>query len=143
MGEVSGHFNNNDKLSCTAKEVFANNATVLHGPSECSYGEVITVNLTASIHFNTDRKDIGVYTATSTSGCDISIEGNNCAVNGTACAVDILDKGDSDISDGHVLQDDSKPSNYQDMCYDVRAPQGGWDLNNFLFQENLEIPCIG
>ena len=64
MQEVYSGFNNNH-LVCNAKEVYANYVSVLNGPTSCERGDYIYVNVSASIHFNSGRYDVAMYTATS------------------------------------------------------------------------------
>jgi hypothetical protein len=134
MSAVYKYFNNNE-LGCTAKEVFANSATVLQGPTSCSRGDYIYVNVSASIHFNTDRYDVGIYTATS--ACTPSASAS-CGLEAATCAVDVLSSTDAVNAPGHVVQDDFKDGD--DSCYDVVAGSG-YDLALFEFQKNLKIPC--
>jgi hypothetical protein len=47
-------------LVCTAKEVYLDQVT--SAPMYCTKGQTIRVNLTASIHFNAARYDVGWYT---------------------------------------------------------------------------------
>jgi hypothetical protein len=135
MQAVYGYFNNGQKLTCTAKEVYAINdtATSVQGPTECNRGDIIYVNISASLHFNTDRYDVGIYTATS--GCDPSAPAF-CGLEAATCAVDILDDEDHLNAPDNIVKYDNPP----DQCNDVKAPSG-YDLSLFEFQKNLLIPC--
>lgn len=139
MQEVYSFFRNNDKLSCTAKEVYALNdtATSVEGPTECERGDIILVNISAAIHFNPDRYDVGIYTATV--GCDPSGPAF-CGLEAATCAVDILDYDDHLNAPSNIIQNDPNP-NPIDQCYDIEAPGGGFDLSLYEFQKNLKIPC--
>lgn len=149
-------------LVCNAKEVYANNdqALVLQGPTQCNRGDYIYVNVSASLHFNADRYDVGIYTATS--GCTGGSAVNSCGVLGSTCAVDILEADDAARAPNNIGQVDG-----MDSCYDIdtsgftrrltsadgndgpppnlRRLQGpqetGFDLEVFYFQPNLKIPC--
>eukprot|EP00956_Cyclotella_meneghiniana_P020956 scaffold37623_cov59-Cyclotella_meneghiniana.AAC.2 len=134
MQAVYGAFNNNN-LGCTAKEVYANSATVMQGPTSCERGGYIYVNISASIHFNTDLYDVGMYTATS--ACTPSASAS-CGLEAATCAVDVLGPDDSANAPNNVLQNDVKQGD--DICYDVLAGSG-YDLELFEFQKNLKIPC--
>ena len=132
MQEVFDHFaTSKGGLVCTAKEVYANNVTVIGGPPSwsCERGEYIYVNISASIHFNTDRYDPAIYTASS--NCIVDNTANNCAIDGKTCAVDVL--GPEDAIPGKIENAD------QDSCYDV--VENGYDLNGFVFQNNLKLLC--
>lgn len=135
MQAVYGNYNNNN-LGCTAKEVYANNdaATAVEGPTKCVRGEYITVNVTASIHFNADRLDVGIYTATSTCNPTKSAD---CGLHAATCAVDILDTVDNARAPNNIKTSDS-PS---DVCLDVVTSGGGYDLAVYDFQPNLRLPC--
>lgn len=135
MQAVYGNFNNNN-LGCTAKEVYANNdtATAVQGPTECVRGEYIYVNVSASIHFNADRYDVGIYTATS--ACNPSASAD-CGLHARTCAVDILDSVDNARAPSNVLTTDGD----SDSCLDVDTPGGGYDLSVYDFQRNLKVPC--
>ena len=137
MNAVYGLFNNNE-LGCTAKEVYANNdaATAVEGPSECERGDYIYVNVTASLHFNADRYDVGIYTATS--ACDPSASAS-CGLEAATCAVDILDSTNQATAPSNVFSNDAKDG--QDSCYEVVTGSGGWDLTVYDFQKNMKIPC--
>jgi hypothetical protein len=110
-------------LTCTAKEVYANSAEVLQGPTACERGEPIIVNVTASIHFNAGRYDPAIYTATSS--CTGGDANNN-----------------RDFSQGVVVQADPVKGNDApiiDTCYDV--PGNDYDLTFYEFQKNMQLPC--
>ena len=127
-------------LTCTAKEVYANSATVLQGPTACERGEPIIVNVTASIHFNAGRFDPAIYTATSS--CTGGDENNNCGVAGSTCAADVLGPKDANFSQGVVVMADpvkGKDDPLLDSCYDV--PGNDYDLTIYEFQKNLMLPC--
>jgi hypothetical protein len=139
MQAVYGYYHNNDKLSCTAKDVYAINdtATFVEGPTECDRGDNITVNISAAIHFSPDRYDVAIYTATT--GCNPSGPAF-CGLEAASCAVDILDYKDHLNAPLNIIRNDpnNKPN---DTCYDIVAPGGGFDLNLYEFQKNLQIPC--
>ena len=160
MQAVYGYFNNGQKLTCTAKEVYAINdtATSVQGPTECNRGDIIYVNISASIHFNSDRYDVGIYTGKpivdhfglslmrsnlfyypiylpATTGCNPSAPAF-CGLEAATCAVDILDEEDHLYAPANIKKLDNPP----DQCYDVDAPSG-YDLSLFEFQKNLPIPC--
>jgi hypothetical protein len=165
MQTVFSYFRNNDKLSCTAKEVYAINdtATSVEGPTECDRGDIIYVNISAAIHFNPDRYDVGIYTGeiivsitkmhilrssthlfvvpTATTGCNPSAPAS-CGLEAETCAVDILGYKDYLNAPANILRNDPTTQNNQlDSCYDIVAPGGGFDLMLYEFQKNLEIPC--
>ena len=137
MNAVYAQFSNNH-LGCTAKEVYVNNdaASAVEGPSECERGDYIYVNVTASLHFNADHYDVGIYTATS--ACDPSVSAS-CGLEADTCAVDILDSTNKATAPSNVFLEDSEDG--QDSCYEVFAGSGGWDLNVYHFQKSLKIPC--
>ncbi len=128
MNEVFQAFGNNNNLQCTAKEVTMD-ATYVEGPDTCERGDVITVNITANVHFHATRYDLAFYTYTGNQAMD--------PIFGESCAVDILGEEDSlefENGENGVYEMDG------DICYDVLG-QSGWHLVNFTFQENLTIPC--
>lgn len=135
MSTVYTHFNNNN-LNCNAKEVYAlnNKARVRQGPTECIRGEYIYVNVSASLHFNAGRDDVGIWTATS--GCTGGDGSNSCGVVGSTCAVDVL--GADDFVTNKIGPFDSRGG--VDSCYDVIG-NSGYDLEIFNFQPNLRILC--
>lgn len=113
--------------------VYANNVTCVNCPNTCERGSFIVVNVTASIHFNSDRYDPGLYIARSP--CDPT---RNCALESTYCTVDTLGPEDSANHPSNIFSDDQKDG--QDSCLDVTAGSG-WDLPDYTFPENLIIPC--
>ncbi|KAL7504514.1 hypothetical protein ACHAXN_002154, partial [Cyclotella atomus] len=114
-------------------------ATSVEGPTECDRGDIIYVNISAAIHFNPDRYDVGIYTATT--GCNPSAPAS-CGLEAETCAVDILGHKDYLNAPANILQNDPRTQNNQlDSCYDIVAPGGGFDLMLYEFQKNLEIPC--
>lgn len=128
MNEVFKAFGNNNNLQCTAKEVTME-ATEVEGPDTCEQGTLITVNITANIHFHASRYDMAFYTYTGNEALD--------PVFGESCAVDVLGPDDGlEFEDGEngVFNMDG------DICYDV-VGQSGWHLVNFTFQDNLVVPC--
>lgn len=128
-------------LSCTAKEVYANNATVIDGPDECIRGQNITVNLTASIHFNTDRKDPAIYISQS-NVCTETANGK-CASSGKSCAVDVLGPAiQAKYPDWIGVNDNHNDGTASDTCLDVLPAGGGRDYD-FVFKPDLLIPCVG
>ncbi len=128
-------------MSCTAKEVYANNATVIDGPDECIRGQNITVNLTASIHFNTDRKDPAIYISQS-NVCNETANGK-CASSGERCAVDVLGPAiQAKYPDWIGVDDNHKDGTASDTCLDVLPAGAGQDYD-FTFKQDLLIPCVG
>eukprot|EP00970_Alexandrium_tamarense_P018549 scaffold13350_cov270-Alexandrium_tamarense.AAC.2 len=113
-------------LVCTAKDVYTE-ATYVEGPATCERGSIITVNVTASIHFHATRYDFAMYTYTGTMNSD--------PVFGETCAIDILNEDDVGSDGGNGVYDLDG-----DICFDVVA-HSGWTMTNFSFQENLEVPC--
>jgi len=116
-------------LTCKAKEVYiAENPdgtkiidAVIVGDDDCAFrGDTATVNIIASIHFNADRYDIGVYSAA---------DGGDAYFG--ACYVDILPFTPSPLYDA-----DGSP----DVCGDVDVPGGGDDLTGYVFQ-TLTLSC--
>ena len=103
MQEVYEWFGNNNELSCTAKEVYANSVTCDGCPATCTRGELIVVNVSASIHFNSDRYDPALYIARTS--CDPT---NNCALESSHCAVDTLGPDDGANHPGHIFSNDQK-----------------------------------
>ena len=124
---------NTQNLNCNAKEVFINRdgvtnapeltATVVNG-DDCEFpGDTATVSISANIHFNADRFDVGVYSA---------LDGGD-ALSGQ-CAVDVAPFEPSPFlnADGGA-----------DVCGDVDCPGGmGCDTSQpFQFQE-LTLTCV-
>jgi hypothetical protein len=122
-------------LGCSASEVSAV-ATGVEGPSTCSFGSTVKVNVTAALTFNTDRYDIGLYTYTG-SPDDYNIHQEQSAVKGSKCAFQILDECEAggNNTDNGVYDIDG------DSCCDVVA-QSGYTYEGFRFQDNLEVPCV-
>jgi hypothetical protein len=141
MNAVYKHFKpQGGDLTCTAKEVYANSAEVLQGPTTCERGEIIYVNVSASIHFNAGRFDPAIYTATSS--CTGGNGNVNCGSVGSTCAADVLGPKDRDFSNGTVTQADPAKGNKDpilDSCYDV--PGNAYDLTFYEFQKNMQLPC--
>lgn len=128
MNEVFQAFGNNNNLQCTAKEVTME-ATEVEGPETCEQGDVITVNITAHVHFHSSRYDLAFYTYTGNQTMD--------PVFGESCAVDILGPDDAlEFQDGEngVYEMDG------DICYDV-VGKSGWHLLGYQFQRDLTVPC--
>eukprot|EP00986_Skeletonema_menzelii_P009798 scaffold4562_cov132-Skeletonema_menzelii.AAC.4 len=128
MNEVFQSHGNNNNLQCTAKEVNTI-ATHVEGPLECIQGSTINVNLTISIDFHATRYDFHIYTYTGTQNGD--------PIFGESCALDHL------TEENHLLNQDPENGVFEmdgDSCYDVVA-QSGWSLNDYSFQDNLEVPC--
>jgi hypothetical protein len=136
MQEVYNWFGPGNDLSCTAKEVYANNVTCVDCPTTCQRGSYIVVNVTGSIHFNSDRYDPGLYIARSP--CSPTGPAGNCAIESTYCTVDTFGPEDYAKYPNNVYPFDAKGGN--DTCYDVAAGSG-WDYPDYSFPENLIIPC--
>lgn len=121
-------------LGCSASEVSAF-ATGVDGPSTCSFGTTIKVNVTASLIFNSGRFDIGLYTYTGSP--ELYTNDGKSALFGDRCAFQLLDgckaKGNSTENGVYDLDGDA--------CCDVEA-QSGWTLEGFRFEDNLEVPCV-
>ena len=119
-----------NELGCTANEVTTSVVSV-DGPTSCKEGEFIYVNVTTSILFRATRYDFAVYTSTEPEGDPIF---------GDECALDTLgvDDATSGIMTGGTIEVGDG-----DSCYDVFVNGQGATLNNFRFQENLRIPCLG
>lgn len=115
MQEVYEWFGNNNELSCTAKEVYANSVTCDGCPATCTRGELIVVNVSASIHFNSDRYDPALYIARTS--CDPT---NNCALESSHCAVDTLGPDDGANHPGHIFSNDQKR--------EMKATSLAWDI---------------
>ena len=124
---------NDQDLQCSAKEVFVNRdavtnepeltATIVNGDDCTSVGDTATVSISANIHFNADRFDVGIYSA---------LDGGDGLVG--ECAVDIAPFAPSPFlnADGGV-----------DICGDVDCAGGsGCDTSEpFEFQE-LTLTCV-
>jgi hypothetical protein len=141
MSAVYKHFKpQGGSLTCTAKDVYANSAKVLQGPTSCMRGDYIYVNVSASIHFNAGRYDPAIYTATSScTGGDANV---NCGSVGSTCTADVLGPTDTNFSAGAVRQADpakGKALPLLDSCYDV--PGNSYDLTFYQFQKNMRLPC--
>ena len=141
---------NSQSLQCTAKEVFMDEDPITGDKlidvtiiDPCEFpGDTATVDIVASIHFNSDRLDVGVYTA---------LDGGN-ALSGE-CAVDILAPDPQvDLVDGPggttvvgtTGTFDVKPATppTQDQCGDAQFDAGGGgNLDGFAFQ-TLTLECI-
>ena len=91
--------------------------------------------MTASLHFNSDRYDPGLYIARSP--CTPTAN-SNCALQSTYCTVDTLGTDDAAKYPGNILSDDQKGG--QDSCLDVVAGSG-WDYPDYEFPQNLIIFC--
>ena len=117
-------------LNCTAKEVYISEDedgspivdVVILDDGCTAPGDTVTVDITASLHFNADRFDIGVYTAA---------DGGN-ALTG-ACYADILPTTTpfNDLDESAITGD---------ICGDVDVGGGGADIAGFQFQ-TLTLAC--
>lgn len=114
-------------MSCTANDVETQVVDVV-GPVSCMRGEIITVNVTSSIHFRSTRYDFAIYTYAGT------LDADGSPVYGENCAVDVLGEDEALLAPRNIKDADG------DSCYDVLA-QSGYTLENFKFQDNLMIPC--
>ena len=125
---------NKNNLGCTANEVQAV-ATDVEGPQFCEIGSTVTVNVTASISFNADRYDVGLYTYTGSPDAYT----DDSAVTGDKCAFQLLSDqcplANENTTENGVYNTDG------DECCDVVA-QSGYTLDGFRFQDNLEVPCV-
>lgn len=102
MQEVYDWFGNSNELSCTAKEVYANSVTCNGCPTTCTRGGFIVVNVTGSIHFNSDRYDPALYIARTP-----CVSTRNCALESTYCAVDTLGPDDA-ANHNEIYSNDQK-----------------------------------
>jgi hypothetical protein len=132
MNDVWNAAGKTGNLVCTAKEVYISEnpdgskiieATIVNGDG-CQYpGDTATVDIVASLHFNTDRYDIGIYS---------SADGGN-GYRGT-CYVTYIP-----LTEGY-----SPPVwNFDgagDLCADVNTAVGGNDLAGFTFQR-MTLTC--
>ena len=124
---------NNNNLGCTANEVSAI-ATHVEGPQTCTAGSKVVVNVTASLSFNADRYDVGLYTYTGSP----EEYADDSAVFGNKCAFQLLGSPGqctAPIPDVNGVYDTDN-----DECCDVVA-QSGYTYDGFRFQDNLEVPC--
>lgn len=123
----AGNGNSTQELGCSANEVTATVVGV-DGPVSCREGDIISVNVTTSIKFRATRYDFAIYTSTVAGGDPIF---------GEECALDVLGPEDAagNITGGTIEVGDG------DSCYDVFG--NGAVLQNFRFQDNLKIPCVG
>ena len=136
MQEVYNWFRPDNALSCTAKEVYANNVTCVDCPSTCTRGEFLTINVTGSLHFNSGRYDPGYYIARS--ACTPTA-GSNCALQSQYCTVETFGTEDAAKHPSNIFSYDAKGG--QDSCLDVDAGSG-WDYpGDYEFPKNLVIFC--
>ena len=115
-------------LGCSANEVTASVVNV-EGPTSCKEGEFIYVNVTTSIFFRATRYDFAVYT---------SLEVGGDPIFGENCARDVLGAENAGAIENGIIADEDG-----DTCYDVTLNGVGATLDDFAFQDNLMIPCIG
>ena len=126
---LTGNASNTNELGCTANEITTTVKSV-DGPSSCKEGDFIYVNVTTSMLFRATRYDFAVYTAVEVGGDPLY---------GESCAVDVL--GVDDVTSGPGNEGVADQDG--DSCYDVTVSGQGFTLNDFAFQENLKIPCLG
>ena len=129
---------NSQTLKCTANEV-SGRATDLEGPETCELNSKVKVNVTASLTFNTERFDVGLYTYTGSRAGYDQLQ-DEAALKGDQCAFQTLVPSDQcsppgNSSDNGVYDVDG------DECCDVVA-QSGYTFEGFRFQDNLEVPCV-
>lgn len=131
-------------LVCDAKEV-----TLSHIENakrfQCTEGEMVQVNITASVNFNTERFDVGWY---------VAVDGGN-ALNGY-CALKPLLK--EDLGDNSKLLDSPRSntvvgevkwmpdgqgsySGSGDLCGDIVMNVGGKGTLDFATIYSGELPC--
>ena len=126
---------NNNNPQCTANEVSAI-ATHVEGPPTCTVGSKVVVNVTASLTFNADRYDVGLYTYTGSP----EEYADDSAVFGNQCAFQILGSESADQCTAPIPDVNGVYDTDGDECCDVVA-QSGYTYNGFRFQDNLEVPC--
>lgn len=126
-----------NSLGCTANEVSAN-ATNVEGPTTCTIGSFIQVNVTATVYFNAQKRfNIGLYTFNG-NGTEYEQLQLAAAIDGSQCAFQTISDDCSpepeNNTDNGVFDLDG-----EDACCDMKA-QSGYAYS-FQFKENLEIPC--
>jgi len=129
---------NHQNLVCRAKEVYLND---IHAKARetCDLNSMITINVDASIHFNSARYDNGWYVAKD--GGD-ALTGH-CAISG------LLSNHQYNVRDGYgtaasevgsvTWNQDAKGG--PDMCGDVMMDGGGGCDIQVPFMENVEVKC--
>jgi hypothetical protein len=128
-------------LVCAAKEVHLEDIQAMN-PARCTVGQIIDVDINATVVFNTGRYDVGWY---------IALDGGN-AMHGE-CAIKVLsetvDKGLTLVSAhkstavaGTVRWDkDFKGGN--DLCGDIIMSSGGGGVLDFMkLGDKLKLPCV-
>ena len=137
-------YRNGGGLVCTAKEVHLSH---IEAPERitCNEGETVTIDLKASVHFNTGRYDVGWY---------VGMYGGD-ALNGE-CYIQPLLEHDAELAApknvianprsnevvGHVTwDDDAKGDN--DWCGDVHMTAGGGGVLDFVsIGKGMQLECV-
>lgn len=127
---------NSQNLVCRAKEVFLNSLTTVR--TSCTTGSYITLNVNASIHFNTERYDPAWYVALD--GGD-ALTGT-CAINGLVQGntYKVTDGINGPIAGSVVWNNDFKGGN--DKCGDVMINGGGGGDIEVPFLTNAKVKCV-
>ena len=116
----------NQAIVCSANEVTATAAHV-EGPSMCTVGEYIMLNITANFQFNAKRYDVSWYTYL---GDPLQFN-DVSALTGTYCQNSKLSEDDAILNPGIIIQGDG------DICWDVA---GSTSFNQTL-ERNTLYPC--
>ena len=135
-------YRNGGGLVCTAKEVTLSNLEAGERMT-CTEGSTITVDLKATVHFNTGRYDVGWY---------IAKDGGD-ALNGDCYIQPLLENdplvtkkvvaapGSTEVVGEITWDNDHKKPN--DMCGDVHLLQGGGGvIEQTNIGQGLVLPCI-
>lgn len=131
---------NNQGLVCAAKEVHLEDISAATRAT-CTPGTTVTVNLNATVIFNTGRYDVGWY---------IALDGGD-ALRGQ-CAIKTLRQADGPLAllakhgstsavGTVVWNQDFKGGN--DLCGDVIMSEGGGGVLDFMnIGRGLTLPCL-
>jgi uncharacterized repeat protein (TIGR01451 family) len=128
-------FDISDALVCTSKEVYLENVDS-KTPKTCERGQVINLDLSGSIRFNSARFDLGWYVATD--GGD-ALDGS-CVVNGLqqAAKYNVVERPGSTKIVGSVNWNDAKGT--KDACGDiVMTAAGGGNIDTPIA---MDLPVI-
>ena len=131
---------NDDDLICTTKEVFLESISTAE-PISCTLGEMVNVTLSASIHLESSRYDLGWYVAADDGD---ALEGF-CVVNGLqeGYEYNVVEGPGSTTEAGFVSWDADSAAGGSDSCGDVflDGQQGGGNIDGVPFVVNKALRC--
>jgi hypothetical protein len=117
-------------LNCTANDVQITEMTVTNGPSFCSGGGTVTLDLLLTVNFGSpNRWDVGIFISNDGADPQLTVSNGGAA----ACSVAVLPNASPFL--------DLDPNGGTDTCGDGNGTIGGGTGSGQLTMTNVTVPC--